>query len=187
MTIAASNTPTDSQLLARLEKGDSRSFELLFQRHYGRVFGLLYRLVGDPQEAEDLAQDVFLKLYQQCWSARTDHNVGAWLYRVATHTGYNAVRSRRRRWERDTRLLVDETDRPADPADVVVEREKIALARSALTQLRPEQAQLLLLRHMGLSYRELSEACGIGLTSVGKQLSRAADAFRQIVGEENNQ
>lgn len=186
MTIAASKTPTDSQLLARIEQGDSRSFELLFHRHYGRVFGLLYRLVGERHEAEDLAQEVFLKLYQLGWSDRREHNVGAWLYRVATHTGYNAVRSRRRRWQRDTKLLPDETDRPADPAEIVADREMVAQARAALRALRPEQVQLLLLRQMGLSYRELSSACGIRLTSVGKQLSRAAEAFRQqLEGTEN--
>lgn len=179
MTIAASNQPTDTQLLARVEKGDARSFELLFHRHYHRVFGLLYRIIGERQEAEDLAQEVFLKLYQQRWSGRQEHNVGAWLYRVATHAGYNAIRSRKRRLQRDTRLLADETDRPPNPAEVVATQELVDQARAALRELRPEQVQLLLLREMGLSYRELSAACGIRPTSVGKQLSRAADAFRK--------
>ncbi len=179
MTIATASQLTDTQLLARVEEGDSHSFELLFHRHYDRVYGLLFRLVGERQEAEDLAQEVFIKLYQQRWSGRQEHNIGAWLYRVATHTGYNAVRGRKRRWQRDTRLVPDETDRASDPADVVVDREMAERARHALRQLKPSQVQLLLLREMGLSYRELSEACGIKFTSVGKQLARAADAFRQ--------
>lgn len=168
---------TDSDLLQRMDRGDTASFEALFERHYDRVYGLLFRLVGTRAEAEDLLQEVFLKLYQRPPTA-ADTNVSAWLYRVATNAGYNAVRSRRRQDERN-RHLVPTGHSAAQPEQTAVQNEDKARVRQALTQLRPEQAQLLLLRNLGLSYAELADSCQLNPNSVGKQLSRAGDAFRQ--------
>ena len=152
------------------------SFDELFVEHYDRVYGILYRLVGTRVEAEDLAQDVFLKLYQDP-PRRLSSNVGAWLYRVATNQAYNAIRNRRRRWQHDTALIVQEND-SNDPAQQVERNAEAALVREALAQLPAEQSQLLILRHMGLSYAELARACEITPSSVGKLLSRAAQKFR---------
>jgi RNA polymerase sigma-70 factor (ECF subfamily) len=152
------------------------SFESLFLAHYDRVYGLLYRLLGTRAEAEDLTQEVFLKLYQTP-PQQADSNVAAWLYRVATNLGYNAIRGRRRRWERNT-LLVPPEDGGVNPAQALVTAEEIATVRAALAQLTPAQGQLLLLRQMGLSYSELASACDTHPNSVGKRLSRAAQAFR---------
>ena len=98
---------TDSLLLERIQQGDTESFEALFYRHYDRVYGLLFRLVGNRAEAEDLAQEVFVKLYQHTSRRRLlrparKQNISAWLYRVATNTGYDALKIRKRRWRRDT-------------------------------------------------------------------------------------
>ena len=171
---------TDNELLKRLDRGDSASFEALFERHYDRVYGLLFRLVGTRAEAEDLLQEVFLKLYQRPPTA-ADSNISAWLYRVATNSGYNAIRNGRRQGARDTLLLSlnDEASLPT-PEQTAVARETAAEVRDALAKLRPEQAQLLLLRHMGLSYAELAEACDLNPKSVGKLLSRAGEAFRRV-------
>lgn len=150
-------------------------FEQLFATHYDRVYGLLFRLLGTRAEAEDVAQEVFLKLYQQPDVQRRG-NVAAWLYRVATNAGYNAVRGRRRQLERNRYLVA--ADMPETPDATVVQAEEIASVRAALAQLRPEQGQLLLLRQMGLSYAELAKACDLNPNSVGKTLSRATEAFR---------
>ena len=155
---------------------DPPSFDELFVEHYDRVYGILYRLVGTRAEAEDLAQEVFLKLYQDP-PRRLSSNVGAWLYRVATNKAYNAVRNRKRRWQHDTGLIMQETD-SNDPAQQVERDAEAALVRQALAQLPTEQSQLLILRHMGLSYAELARACELTPSSVGKLLSRAAQKFR---------
>ena len=181
MTIALPwrNVLTDNELLKRIGRGDTASFETLFTRHYDRVYGLLFRLVGTRAEAEDLVQEVFLKLYQRPPTA-ADSNIGAWLYRVATNTGYNAIRSRQRQGERDALLVQREQDnRSPTPEQTAVAQETAAQVREVLAQLRPEQAQLLMLRHIGLSYAELAEACNLNPKSVGKLLSRAGESFRQ--------
>src|SRR5690606_5315457 len=175
---------TDSLLLARVQEGDEQSFAMLFQRHYDRVYGILFRLVGTRAEAEDLAQEVFLHLYQQRFSRRREHNVGAWLYRVATNQGYNALRSRQRRWRRDTALLPDPTDAEPAPAEAAAQAETRAAVRAALARLPKRDVQLLLLRQIGLSYAELADVCGVAPGSVGTLLRRASDAFRRAYERE---
>ena len=97
-------TLSDNLLLERVGQGDIDSFDALFHRHYDRIYGLLFRLLGNRVEAEDLTQEVFMKLYhhaygkkslrQKLFSRQREHNLSAWLYRVATNMGYNAIRGR---------------------------------------------------------------------------------------------
>jgi RNA polymerase sigma-70 factor (ECF subfamily) len=152
------------------------SFDELFLEHYDRVYGILFRLVGTRDEAEDLAQEVFLKLHQN--PPRSSENMAGWLYRVATNMGYNALRSRKRRWSWQRWLIKDEPAK--DPLERVVANETTVAVRVALAKLPPQQGQLLLLRQMGLSYAELADACDINPASVGKQLSRAIAKFRAV-------
>lgn len=169
---------SDKLLLERMAQGDGASFEALFHRHYEQVYGLLFRLVGNRGEAEDLAQEVFLKFYHQSFRLDREHNVGGWLYRVATNLGYNALRERKRRWQRNVLLLPDPAGAP-DPADEVAANERMARVRAALARLPQRQVQMLLLRQMELSYAEIAESCGVAPGSVGTMLARAATAFRQ--------
>jgi len=187
-TRQALTTLSDSRLLERIGSGDITSFETLFYRHYDRIYGLLFRLVGNRVEAEDLTQEAFLKLYDHAFGKRRfasqrDHNIGAWLYRVATNLAYNLLRSRKRRWRRNLALVPDPGGEVG--AGQEVERQEMqAAVRAALTKLPPRQAQLLLLRQMGLSYAECADACGVAASSIGTLLIRAADAFRAAFQEE---
>jgi RNA polymerase sigma-70 factor (ECF subfamily) len=179
-------TLSDNLLLERISQGDAASFDTLFYRHYDRVYGLLYRLVGNRAEAEDLLQEVFLKLYNHAYQKRffqrREHNISAWLYRTATNTGYNAVRDRKRRWQRDTALVPDPSGTPG--VDKEVERREAETAvRAALAQLSERQTQLLLMRQMGFSYQECAEVCQVAPGSVGTLLKRAMNAFEQAYKE----
>jgi RNA polymerase sigma-70 factor, ECF subfamily len=174
---------SDNLLLEGIVRGDTASFETLFYRHYDRIYGLLFRLLGNRVEAEDVTQEVFLKLYRQRFTAGREHNVGAWLYQVATNLGYNAIRGRKRHWQHNVHLVRDAADPGNDPAVNVEQRqnraETQARVRAALANLPQRQSQLLLLRQMGLSYAELAEACQVAPGSVGTLLARAAKAFRE--------
>jgi RNA polymerase sigma-70 factor (ECF subfamily) len=174
---------TDNLLLKRIGQGDEASFEAVFHQHYDRVYGLLFRLVGSRAEAEDLTQEVFLKLYQHAFRKRLfgrgrDHNLSAWLYRVATNTGYNAIRDRQRLWQHNTTLVPDLQKSPTAES-LVVQQEQETAVRKALTKLKPRQAQLLLMRQMDFSYAECAAACEVAPGSVGTLLARAASAFRE--------
>jgi RNA polymerase sigma-70 factor, ECF subfamily len=180
---------SDNLLLEGIERGDVASFETLFYRHYDRVYGLLFRLLGNRVEAEDVTQEVFLKLYRQHFGAGREHNAGAWLYQVAMNLGYNAIRGRKRLWQRNVHLVPEPGDRSHDPAVAVEQRQNQAeiraRVRSALACLPQRQSQMLLLRQMGLSYAEVAEACQVAPGSVGTLLARAARAFREAYEAED--
>ena len=175
-------TLSDNTLLTRIAEGDEETFQAVFTAHYDRVYGLLYRLVGTRVEAEDLAQEVFLKLHQHAFARRflrrREHNIGAWLYRTATNVGYNAIRGRKRRWQRDTLLVPDPRGAPSAEEEVA-RREQETAVRRTLAQLPERDAQLLLLRQIGLTYAECAEIIGVKASSVGTLLARAAAAFRK--------
>jgi len=184
---------TDSLLLERIRQGDTTSFETLFYQHYDRVYGLLFRLVGNRDEAEDLTQEAFLKLYKHAFKKRPfakrkfgagqEQNISAWLYRVAMNLGYDALRGRRRRQQRDTLLLPDPGGSPAAEKEVE-RREQGSAVRATLARLPQRQMQLLLLRQMEFSYAECAAICDVAPGSVGTLLARASQAFREAYAEE---
>lgn len=181
-------TITDNLLLERMSYGDVASFETLFHQHYDRVYGLLFRLLGNRVEAEDLTQEVFLKLHEYAFaksrfSLQREHNLGAWLFRVATNMGYNAIRGRKRRWQRNMVLVPDAQGSPNAEYEVERRQEKTAV-RNALSRLPERQVQLLLMRQMEFSYAECAAACGVAAGSVGTLLARASKAFREAYEEE---
>jgi len=172
---------SDVELLARVRAGSEVAFEALFWRYYGQIHNLLQHLVED--EADDLAQEVFWRLYTRPPHAlRSD--LRAWLYRVATRLGYNALRARRRQ-ERHRELwatLTGGTDAerslgPEIASELEAERQQV---RGTLARLRPRDAMLLALRYSGLSYREIAQTLKVAPGSVGTLLARAERAFAAL-------
>ncbi len=153
-------------------------FDALFLAHYEGVYRLLYRIVGTRDEAEDLVQETFLKLSRQRFGPDRMHNVRGWLYAVASNLALNALRGRGRRQRREETVfqLADRGGEP-DPAVVALRDDERAAVRRTLAALPERQAQLLMLRHSGLSYREIAEALGMAPGSVGTTLARAEAAF----------
>lgn len=172
----------DEVLLRRLRGGDASAFDELFRRHYDRVYGILFRLVGTRAEAEDVAQEVFLRLYRQPPARAT--NLSGWLYRVATNAGYNALRTANRRRSRELASISGGDASAVAVEDAVLGEEEQRRVRAALARLPERAVQLLLLRQVGLSYREVAEVVGVAPGSVGTLLSRASAAFRQAYADE---
>ena len=176
---------SEARLLEKFWQGDEASFESLFQSHYPRVYALLLRLVGTEAEAEDLAQDVFIQLYRHPLRPGREHNLAAWLYRVATNLGYNALRSEKRLAARREALARESlAEAPLhsapDPATEALRAEERAQVRAVLTQLPLPQAQLLFLRQAGFSYKELAEILEVAPGSIGTLLARAERAFAEV-------
>ncbi len=173
MTLPKSNKVT---LQASREATD---FEALFQEHWNRVCGILFRLVGDWDEAQDLALDTYEQLYRR--PPKDDTNLSGWLYRVATNRGLNALRARERRarYEQKAGRLTLEEDQPEDPADVLERKQEQAQVRITLGLMKPRSAQLLILRHSGLSYAEIASAIDVSPNSVGTLLARAEREFEE--------
>jgi len=156
-------------------------FETLFVKHYPRIIGILWRIVGDHGRAEDLASEVFLKLYRRPLAQEPEANVGGWLYRTATNLGIDALRAmaRRSRFEQAAGQNAGQHKPAENGFERVARFERAHRVRTVLAELKPAQAQLLLQRASGDSYKELSVALEIEPGSVGTLLVRAEAAFEQ--------
>jgi RNA polymerase sigma-70 factor (ECF subfamily) len=156
-------------------------FEAMFVEYYPRIVGILRRLVGDHGRAEDLASEVFLKLYRQPLAPDLDSNVGGWLYRTATNLGIDALRATARRNSFEQAAARDNKQGQIAESgfDQMVRSERAQRVRAVLAEMKPVQAQLLLLRASGHSYKELSAALEMEPGSVGTLLVRAEAAFEQ--------
>jgi RNA polymerase sigma-70 factor (ECF subfamily) len=157
------------------------SFEKFFLENYHRVVTVLFRLLGDRGRAEEVANDVFWKLYCQRSTLSPDGNVAGWLYRAATNRGIDLLRAaaRRKEYEQEAGRMKPETDALANPLEEVLRAEQRARVRAVLGSLKPAQAQILILRHSGFSYNELSEILSVNRNSVGTMLIRAEAEFQR--------
>lgn len=153
-------------------------FDRLFLREYGRVAAIAYRVLGDADEAEDVAQEVFLAFYRR---TRTDvPNASGWLHAAAAHVALNHARGERRRDRRET-VYETGNDRVADPEGELLAREQRDEVRAALGRMPSGSSDLLALRYSGLSYAEVASALGIPADQIGTRLRRAHEAFRKEV------
>lgn len=155
--------------------------EALFHEHYGRMVGMLARLTGDRAQSEEIASDVFHKLSQRPALLVSGEDVTAWIYRVASNAGVDALRaiSRRRRYEDAAATGAIRLAAESSALDAMLAAERAARVRSVLASLKARDAQLLLLRSSGLAYRELASTLGIEPGSVGTLLARAEAEFER--------
>ena len=154
------------------------AFEDLFRKEYTRVVAIAHRVVADADEAEDVAQDVFVSFYRK--HPADAGYAPAWLHAAAAHTALNAIRSRERRGRRETAHAHD-VDKAVDPQRAAEDAETRDEVRAALARMDERAASLLALRYSGLSYDEIAAALGLRKTSIGTLLSRAEEAFRKEV------
>ncbi len=160
------------------EHWDETEFRAVFLQHYARIVAILVRLLGDLSHSEEVANDAFWRLYRQP-ALQLDGNVGGWLYRTATNLGIDALRasSRRRQYEEAAGGARDE-DKNSSPLQSLLREEKCRRVRTVLASIKPTQAQLLILRSSGLSYKELAEALNMKMSGIGTMLNRAEEEFR---------
>jgi RNA polymerase sigma-70 factor (ECF subfamily) len=157
------------------------SVERLFREHYARMVGMLARLTGDRAHSEEIASDVFHKLSQRPALLHGADDLTAWIYRVATNAGFDALRtnSRRRKREEVAGSAGIHAAAAPDALDSLLAEERRMRVREVLASLKPRDAQLLLLRASGLAYRELAATLGIEPGSVGTMLARAEAEFER--------
>lgn len=157
------------------------SFEELFLSTYPRLVGLLRRMLGDCGRAEELANEAFIKLHSTVLPPAVRGNVAGWLYRTAVNLGIDDLRARTRRArvsEEASRALAASTQ-PEDGLQLILRTERQQRVRLVLSKLKPEWAQILLLRASGHSYREIASHLEISAGSVGTLLIRAEAGFEK--------
>jgi RNA polymerase sigma factor (sigma-70 family) len=158
---------------------DEADFTQLFLDRYPTVVRVANRMVGDTDEAEDLAVEAFWRLWER--PPRHRKNLSGWLYRVVTYLAYNAIRSKKRRtyYEERTDLDIEPAvgQTPSQSLEVYQER---AAVRLALSKMSLRDAQILMMRSSGLSYKEIAASLEISTTSVGTLLARAEKKFELL-------
>ena len=179
MAVESVKAPIESAQSVSLDQDRDAALEAAFDAHWSPVCRALFRLVGDWDEAEELALDVFYRLHRR--PPRDTTRLRSWLYRVATNLGLNAIRARqrRRRYQEEAEVLRLQLASSTDPAAEIERRETQQRVHRVLASMRPRAARLLLLRHSGLSYAEIAALLEIAPGSVGTMLARAEKTFER--------
>jgi RNA polymerase sigma-70 factor (ECF subfamily) len=177
-----SSLPSED-LMARIAKGDEDAFEILVNRHQISVLNLIYRFIGDRTQAKDLAQEVFLRVWQSAKSYEPKAKFTTWIYRVTTNLCLNELKSaRRRKWfsfhrsDEDNENTIEETFSDGSPTaeDLLLARERSRQITDALQSLPDNQRMALILKRYGdLSYHEIAQVLGCSVPAVESLLVRA--------------
>ena len=165
-------------------------FEAIFREHYPRIVRVVRRVLQRDPEAEEVCADIFLRLYKKGPSVAAGGLIGGWLYRTATRASIDALRANQRRGieeELDGNEFVPLDGDGDSPLADLLRHEHIAEIRGVLAKLKLDRAQILLLRHSGLSYREIAEAMQLSFNSVGKKLARAEAEFSALYERQQRQ
>lgn len=171
-----SRSPADGFELRASTLPAPDAFEALYESVRPSLWRYVHRLLGDPDLADDIVQEAFVRLLDRFESR--GEGARLWLFTVAT----NLVRDRGRMTARRRRLLATHpiiVPPPLGADDRLVRQERIAAVREALQQLPERDRQLLLLREEGFSYREIAQSVGVAPTSVGTLIARAVRRFMQ--------
>jgi RNA polymerase sigma-70 factor, ECF subfamily len=171
----------DAECVRRVQEGDTDSFEILVRRHEKAIFNLIYRLLGNYDEAAEVAQEVFLSAFKSIHQFRGEANFSTWLYRI----GLNHASTRRKSLYTSQRRYIplDGTEVIADgTVDLVknVEHKEIQQrVQQALNSLDPEDARIILLRDLqDVPYEDVAEMLDIPVGTVKSRLHRARQALR---------
>lgn len=178
------------QLIQNAQKNDLAAFEQLVLHYQGRVYALAHRLTGDPLDAQDLAQEVFIRAYRGLAGFRGNADFGTWLHRITVNLWLNT--------RRKTGVVMVSLDEPVqtaggsiprevatldgEPESIMMDDELSEMMQQALDGLPKEQKAILVLREIeGQSYDEIAVTMNCSLGTVRSRLSRARDALRRQV------
>lgn len=176
---------TDAELVARVQRGDKRAFDLLVRKYQQRIMALISRYIRNRSEIADVAQEAFIKAYRALPNFRGDSQFYTWLYRIAINSAKNYLASQSRRPQTasvdglEPEQLADlagQTDN-ASPERLLLTAELKRVIDQAIADLPEELRTALLLREMdGLSYEEIAEVMECPIGTVRSRIFRARDA-----------
>jgi RNA polymerase sigma-70 factor (ECF subfamily) len=182
-------TPTDSTLMERVRAGELEQLSELFERHHRRLYQFFVKLARDRSVAEDLVQEVFVRVlkYRHTW--RDEAEFVPWMFALARNAAVDHFRSRTRDGKRDAAAVPDMTPQPAYAVERLEEAERAAQLRAALDLLAPDKREVLLLARFGeLKHDRIAAMLGISPGAVRVRLHRALkelrEAYRRVTAEE---
>jgi len=175
----------DHELVDRWQSGDESAFQELIRRHERRVFRLLFRMMGNREEAEDVAQEAFLSLHRHGHRFRREARFSTFVYRVAANAALNRRRTLGRNRNRVSELKVSQEagfelpPAPRDPEDAAVGAEARERVQQALLELPDDLRVAVLLYDIeGQSYQDVAQVLGIPEGTVKSRIHRARNALR---------
>ncbi len=185
----------DAQLVSALRLGSEDAYETLIQRFQNPVYNLIYRLLDNPDEAADVLQEVFLKVFRKIGSFRAQSSLKTWIYRIAVNEAYNHRRSFNRHRRQEVGLeSADEAgvalqevlaDQCRSPFEFASDRETQARVEEALTQINPSFRAAVVLRDLEeFSYEEIADILQVQIGTVKSRILRGREALRKILIEE---
>jgi RNA polymerase sigma-70 factor (ECF subfamily) len=189
---AADSSPEaeDARLANALRERSEEAYELLVARFQQPVYNLVYRLMADPSDSYDVVQEVFLKIFRNIGTFRSQSSLKTWIYRIAVNEVHNY-----RRWffrhKRQEVVLEDQTegglsfgdtvpDRGRSPYDCALDGEKRVMIEDALARINPMFRAAVVLRDVeDLSYEEIADILDVSLGTVKSRIMRGRDAMRR--------
>ena len=192
-TVVDARPPVEVQFIERLKRSDPAAFETLVNERSGEIYGLLYRLTENAEEARDLTQETFLRAFQKIGQFRGDSDLRTWIYRIAINQARNRWRWWRRR-HRDTTVSIDAQNEPGNAAVVAqltagrgsnpehgaLAHERERALRKALSGLKRVYREAVVLRDIeGFAYEEIAVALDISVGTVKSRLARGRQELRR--------
>jgi len=186
-------TATQEAALERVEPADGISFDALFARYNSMVFTLAYQILGDREEALDVAQEVFLTIYCKLKSFRGESSLKTWIYSIAVHRASNRFRWWNRLRRRGTVSLEEHLSNKPDqdysmnlkssiqsPEEALISMEEREQVTQWLRELPVEQRIAVILRDIeGLTYEEIAESMHISLGTVKSRIARGREMLKR--------
>ncbi|WP_394843073.1 sigma-70 family RNA polymerase sigma factor [Pendulispora brunnea] len=191
----AKEAEEDRQLIARAQAGDMAAFRQLVERHQRRAFAIALALVRDENDARELVQDAFLRVFKSLHSFQGSSSFFTWLYRIITNLSIDLLRKpghklvepdERRHEEEDQESLFPFVSRVegADPVDVVRRREIGVRLQQALEALPPYHRGVIVMREVdGLSYEEMAQAMGVSKGTIMSRLFHARQKLQRALAD----
>ena len=183
----------DSGVVTSFLAGEERAFQELVDRYQGRLLNFVYRTIGDREKAEDLVQEVFIRVYRHLHRFDRSKKFSTWIYTIASNLAKNELRNRSRNplvlfqtikknWQDEDRPLQFE-DPASRPDDLYRKRHLRALVEETVAMLPEHHRQVFVLRELeGKSYEEIAEITDCNLGTVKSRLNRARNSFAEIIG-----
>jgi len=187
-----SRVSPDAEFIERLKQGEAAAFEELVTERSGEIYGLLFRLTENSEEARDLTQETFLRAFQSIGGFRGDADLRTWIYRIAINQARNRWRWWRRR-RRDSTVSLDATqgqsgqtligtlaESSENPEQQTLAHERELVLRSALQKVGGAYRETLILRDIeGFTYEEIATMLGINVGTVKSRLARGRQELRR--------